>query len=80
VKDTGVGIASHKQTTIFERFVQGDISHNRPYEGSGLGLAITKSYVDMLGGTISLESEEGKGSVFRVFLPIKQAEQLAQRV
>jgi signal transduction histidine kinase len=80
VKDTGVGVASHKQTTIFERFVQGDISHNRPYEGSGLGLAITKSYVDMLGGTISLESEEGKGSVFRVFIPIKQAEQVAQGV
>lgn len=73
VKDTGVGISAQKQATIFDRFVQGDTSHNRPYEGSGLGLAITKSYVGMLKGTISLESSEGEGSVFRVSLPVKQA-------
>ncbi len=71
VKDTGIGIAKEKQKAIFERFIQADSSNIRAYQGAGLGLAITKSYVEMLGGRIWVESEEGKGSVFYFTLPYK---------
>jgi CheY-like chemotaxis protein len=69
VKDTGVGIPQNQQQIIFERFRQGSESHNRGYEGSGLGLSIAKSYVEMLGGEIWVESEEGKGSIFYFTIP-----------
>jgi len=64
VKDTGVGIPKKNMEIIFERFRQGSESFRRNYEGSGLGLSIAKSYVEMLGGKIWVESEEGKGSTF----------------
>jgi len=54
---------------IFERFRQGSESLNRAYEGSGLGLSISKSYVEMLGGKIWVESEEGAGSTFYFTIP-----------
>jgi len=69
VKDTGVGIPQKQHQMIFERFRQGSESHNRDYEGSGLGLSICKSYVEMLGGEIWVESEEGKGSTFYFTIP-----------
>ncbi|MDA3882479.1 MAG: PAS domain S-box protein [Bacteroidales bacterium] len=69
VKDTGVGITKDRQDAIFERFVQADILDKMAQEGAGLGLAITKAYVEMLGGKIWLESEEGKGSTFYFTLP-----------
>jgi PAS domain S-box-containing protein len=69
VKDTGVGIPKNQKELIFERFRQGSESHNRGYEGSGLGLSIAKSYVEMLGGEIWVESEEGKGSIFYFTIP-----------
>jgi PAS domain S-box-containing protein len=69
VKDTGVGIPQKQHQMIFERFRQGSENHNRGYEGSGLGLSIAKSYVEMLGGEIWLESEEGKGSTFYFTIP-----------
>ena len=69
VKDTGIGIPQKQQQIIFERFRQGSESHNRGYEGSGLGLSIAKSYVEMLGGEIWVESEEGKGSTFYFTIP-----------
>jgi PAS domain S-box-containing protein len=69
VKDTGVGIPENQKELIFERFRQGSESHNRGYEGSGLGLSISKSYVEMLGGKIWMESEEGKGSIFYFTIP-----------
>ena len=69
VKDQGIGIPSNRQQAIFERFIQADIGDKRAYQGAGLGLAITKSYVEMLGGKIWLESEEGIGSVFYFTLP-----------
>jgi PAS domain S-box-containing protein len=74
VKDTGIGIPEDKLQSIFERFIQVDVSHQRLYEGAGLGLSITKAYVDMLGGTIDVESELGKGSLFHVSLPISIAD------
>jgi PAS domain S-box-containing protein len=69
VKDTGVGIPKNQTELIFERFRQGSESYNRNYEGSGLGLSIAKSYVEMLGGEIWVESEEGKGSIFYFTIP-----------
>jgi len=69
VKDTGLGIPENKFQKIFERFIQADVTDTRQFEGSGLGLSISKSYTEMLGGKIWLESEEGKGSTF--FFTIK---------
>ena len=69
VKDTGVGIPENQKELIFERFRKGIESSDRKYEGSGLGLFICKSYVEMLGGKIWVESEEGKGSIFYFTIP-----------
>jgi PAS domain S-box-containing protein len=71
VADTGIGIPAPRLDAIFERFVQADISITRPYEGSGLGLTISKEYVEMLGGTLWVESKEGIGSTFRFTIPWK---------
>lgn len=72
VKDTGVGIPASQQVNIFERFRQADNSLTRKYGGTGLGLTIVKHLVDLMDGRIELESEEGKGSMFRILLPIVQ--------
>jgi PAS domain S-box-containing protein len=69
VKDTGIGIPEDRQKAIFDRFIQADIANQKANQGAGLGLAITKSYVEMLGGKIWVESEEDKGSVFYFTLP-----------
>ncbi|MDX5483298.1 MAG: response regulator, partial [Hymenobacteraceae bacterium] len=66
VADTGVGIPLDKQQLVFESFVQASASTHRQYGGSGLGLAITKKIVELHNGTLHLESEPGKGSVFTV--------------
>jgi PAS domain S-box-containing protein len=71
VEDSGPGIAPHDQPRIFEPFVQlGDHSVSK---GTGLGLTITHQYIQMMGGNISLESALGKGSVFRIELPLTEA-------
>lgn len=75
VKDTGIGIPKRKQKAVFDRFVQIDITNKKALQGTGLGLAITKSYVEMLGGKIWLESELGKGSTFYFTIPYHQAEE-----
>ncbi len=67
--DEGIGIPANRHDGIFNRFEQADIADIDVYEGSGLGLAITKSYVEMLGGSIWVESEEGEGAVFYFTLP-----------
>lgn len=69
VKDSGIGIPKERQAAIFDRFVQADISDIQAREGAGLGLSIAKSLVELLGGTIWVESEEGKGSAFYFTLP-----------
>ncbi|MEA3444633.1 MAG: ATP-binding protein, partial [Bacteroidota bacterium] len=69
VKDTGIGIPANRMEAIFNRFEQADIEDTKVYEGSGLGLAIAKSYVEMLGGEISVSSQEGSGSTFTFNIP-----------
>ncbi len=69
VKDTGIGIPKDRQEAIFERFIQADISDKMARQGAGLGLSISKAYVEMLGGKIWVESEEGIGSTFYFTLP-----------
>lgn len=71
VKDTGIGIQHSKLDSVFDRFVQADLSSATEYEGAGLGLAITKAYIELLGGNIWLDSEIDKGSTFTFTLPIK---------
>jgi len=70
VKDTGIGISKNAQDLIFESFIQEEISHTRGHEGSGLGLSIAQGLVELLNGTITLDSEKGKGSAFIFNLPI----------
>ncbi len=69
VKDTGFGIPADRQHVIFDRFIQADISDSRAFQGAGLGLSISKAYVEMLGGTIRVESQECVGSTFWFTLP-----------
>jgi PAS domain S-box-containing protein len=69
VKDTGVGIPKDKQQAIFDRFIQANLTDKRAFEGAGLGLSISKAYVELLGGKLWVESEEGKGSTFYFTIP-----------
>lgn len=78
VRDTGPGIAESQREAIFEKFHQLDSSQTREHAGTGLGLAITRELVQMLGGTIELESIVGEGASFVVKLPI-QLERTANR-
>lgn len=71
VKDNGIGIAKEKLPYIFDRFYQADDSSVRKAEGTGIGLAYTKELVELLGGTITVQSAEGIGSLFTVLLPIR---------
>jgi signal transduction histidine kinase len=70
VTDSGPGIPKEQMDLIFERFRQSTLNLTRKYEGAGLGLAISKAYVELLGGTIWIESELGKGSTFFFTLPV----------
>lgn len=70
VADTGIGIAPEARDHIFERFYRADPSRNADDLHAGLGLAIVKEYVELMGGRITVQSEEGQGSTFRVELPV----------
>jgi PAS domain S-box-containing protein len=69
VSDTGIGIPNGKQEIIFESFVQVDSSLTRKYGGTGLGLSITKQLVELMGGTIAVESQINVGTTFKVEMP-----------
>ncbi|MBN1598841.1 MAG: PAS domain-containing protein [Bacteroidales bacterium] len=69
IQDSGIGIEKDKLEIIFERFRQGDEGHTRKYGGTGLGLPIAKGLVNLLGGSITVESESGVGSTFRFTVP-----------
>ena len=70
VIDTGIGIAPDQQTRVFERFYRVDRARSRDQGGTGLGLAIVKHLTQSFGGTVELESQVGKGSTFKVVLPL----------
>lgn len=72
VSDTGIGISPEDQQTIFEEFRQAGIDSSQASEGTGLGLTLTKKFIEMHGGSISVESEVGTGSTFAFDIPLSQ--------
>jgi PAS domain S-box-containing protein len=74
VEDTGIGIPPNRLAHIYDRFVQADASMTRRYGGSGLGLAICRDLVELMDGTIDVESKPGVGTVFMVALPMARAQ------
>jgi CheY-like chemotaxis protein len=74
VKDTGIGIAEEKLEAIFESFNQADNSTTRKYGGTGLGLSISKNLAELMGGTLSLQSQKNKGSCFMLSIQLQEAD------
>ncbi len=73
VQDTGVGIGEKELPHIFDRFYQADNSSTRKSEGTGIGLTLTKELVELMGGSITVESTLGKGTVFTLLLPVRHS-------
>lgn len=80
VQDTGIGIKKKDFNKLFKKFVRLNIENNATIEGTGLGLAITKKLINTLGGKITVESIENKGSTFKVKIPQKTSEKNIQEI
>jgi diguanylate cyclase (GGDEF)-like protein/PAS domain S-box-containing protein len=80
VSDTGIGIKKEDHDRIFAEFEQVDSSYSRRYEGTGLGLSLTKKLIELHGGEISVESEEGVGSKFIVIMPLVDKATVVERL
>lgn len=79
VRDNGIGMSEEFQKKLFDPFSQEDDANARTqYKGTGLGMAITKKYVDMMGGSIAVESKKGVGTTFTVEIPLELTEQVIQ--
>ncbi|MES2343900.1 MAG: ATP-binding protein [Pseudomonadota bacterium] len=76
VSDTGIGISPDQQARLFQSFAQAEAATSRQFGGTGLGLAICKQLTDLMGGAIAVESEPGRGSIFRVLLELPLADAL----
>ena len=74
VADTGMGISEKNLPHVFDRFWQADGSSKRKYQGVGIGLALVKELVEIQGGKVTVQSQEGKGTTFTVTLPYQKAE------
>ncbi len=80
VRDTGMGIAEKNLPFVFDRFWQADSSSKRKFQGVGIGLALVKELIEMMRGTVVVQSQEGKGATFTVRLPYQKAEALPAKV
>ncbi len=74
ISDTGIGMSPQQQKMIFDRFYQADDSTTRNYEGTGIGLSLVKELVDLLDGTVEVQSRKGEGTTFTIDLPIENME------
>jgi signal transduction histidine kinase len=80
VADTGIGMASEEMDRLFEAFAQAEASTSRRFGGTGLGLAITRHFCEMMGGTVLVASESGRGSTFTMRLPAVVGDSLEEQV
>jgi len=69
ITDTGIGMTPEQLGKLFQAFTQADASTSRKYGGTGLGLALSRKFCQMMGGDLTVTSEHGKGSTFKVTLP-----------